>query len=387
MKRRTNFINNAITLAITLGLVLGAAFITSNKYYVSNVFTVIPFYLIGAVVSGFINAVVHEFGHLIAGKKNDFALISFTVWFFRWTKRGKRTKFSFVMFGDSAGSTEMLPVGSENLAKRFKGLTMGGIIASAIMTLLSIPAFCLTGYLDVRVFCVLAMFLPISAYYFFGTLLPTSSEGTLSDGGVLYGLNKNTNVSKVTLNLLAIHGNLYEGKTPSQIDESLFFDLPQLPEDDINFALLYNARYNYYLDKEDYENAKKTSDRLMGIMDSLPASVRPVIKMDALYNACTFDYNEEVADDLMYELEKYLNKNNDATSIRVKMAYLAFVRHETDNVDIFYKKGKKEAKKHLVKGLGLYEAKLIDETYAKIPAPLTDENLSSLSNDSDGSAE
>ncbi len=373
MKRRTNIINNGITLVVTVGLVLAAALIGSNVLKIDNVFKAIPFYLVGAIVAGLINAVAHELGHLIAGKRNGFAFMSFTVWFFKWTKVGKRTKFGFTMIGESAGATEMLPKTNENLKKRFKKMTLGGILASTVMTVISIVPFCIPTYLGVTWFCVLSMFLPISAYYLFGNALPMSSEGVRNDGAVVWGINNDDDVSKVTVNLLAIHGELYAGKTPAEIDENLYFELPQLPEDDLNFALLVNARYNYYLDKGDLENAKKSSDRLMGLLDDLPKSVYPTIKVDALFNACTFALNEEYADDLMYELDKYLNKHNDATSIRVKMAYLAFVRHETEHLDVFYKKGKKEAKKHQVKGLGLYEAKLIDDVYGKVPMPLTEE--------------
>ena len=97
----------------------------------------------------------------------------------------------------------------------------------------------------------------------------------------------------------------------------------------------------------------------------MPKSVRYVIKTDALYNACTFDYNEDSADDLMYELEKYLNKTNDLTAVRVKLAYLAFIRRDTTQLETFYAKGVKDAKKHTIKGLGAYEKKLLDDIKAK----------------------
>ncbi len=373
MGRKTNFIFNALTLLITVALVFVSAFITSRHYYVENIFDTVPYYIIGAVVGGIINAFLHELGHVIAGKKNGFKFISMTVWFFKWEKLGKRTGFKFVMLSESAGATEMLPNGNENLAKRFKSMSFGGIFASLILTVISIPPLFLGKYLGMEIFCVLSMFLPLSAYYLFGTALPVSSYGVRNDGAVIRGISKNDDVSKVTINLLAIHGELYAGKTPAEIDENLYFDLPQLPEDDINFTLLLNARYNYYLDKEDYENAQKASDRLMGIIDDIPKSVRPVIQADALYNACTFDFNEETADDLMYELEKYLNKDNGATNVRIKMAYLAFIRHETEVIDIFYKKGKKEAKNHRIKGLGRFEDKLLDDVYGKTPRLLEEE--------------
>lgn len=360
MSRRTNIVNNAVTLIATVGLIFLSAYIANDNFSVNNIFTVLPYFLIGAVVAGLVNAFAHEFGHLLAGKNNGFAFISVTVWFFRWSKPKKRIRFDFVMIGEEAGYTEMLPVGCENLARRFGKMTSGGIIASAVMTLLSVVPLFFAGQMSMPIFCILSMFLPLSAYYFIGSALPMSSGGARNDGAVIAGLRKNDDVAKVTVNLLAIHGELYAGKTPAEIDEKLYFDLPQLPEDDINFTLLYNARYNYYLDKGDYENAKKISDRLMGISDDIPKSVQAVVKTDALYDACTFDFDEDVADDLMYELDKYLNRNNDVTAIRVKLAYIAFIRREKEQFDKFYDKGVKEANKHRIKGLGRYEKKLLD---------------------------
>ena len=43
----------------------------------------------------------------------------------------------------------------------------------------------------------------------------------------------------------------------SEIDESYYFDLPQLCEEHPYFIQLLTLRYSYYLDKGDYENAKK----------------------------------------------------------------------------------------------------------------------------------
>ena len=66
----------------------------------------------------------------------------------------------------------------------------------------------------------------------------------------------------------------------------------------------------------------------------------------------------------MYELDKYLNKSNTVTNVRAKMAYLLYVKGETEMVDMFYKKGVKEANKHQLKGLGALEKKLFDKMKA-----------------------
>ncbi len=363
MSRRTNLISNILTFALTIAFCCLAVYVANGRYYV-EMYEVFLNFALGAIVAGFVCTAVHELGHLVFGKANGFKLVSLTIWFFRWKKCGKKTVFEFTWMTDSAGGTEMIPTYAENLKKRLRNMTVGGSIFTFIVMLVGLIPVFVEG-LSFTVFSLLILFLPIGAYVFFGNILPMTNGGARNDGAVLLGLRKNHDSTTVALNILAIDSELYNGKTPSEIDENLYFDLPQLPEDDLNFAILLNARYLYYLDCGDFENAKAVTDRLLTLDEYFGKEVMFEFKRDALYNACTFDFNEDVADDLMYELEKFLNNNNTAGNVRAKMAYLIGVSKETEQIDDFYKKGVKEAKKHPLKGYGAFEVKLLDELKRK----------------------
>lgn len=365
MNKKINVVSYIINMVLTMASLLCVVSLSLNNYPDTTINSLIRF-VVGAIFAGLVNAFAHELAHLISGKKNKFAFSSMVVWFFKWTKVKKKIRFDLVMVGDEAGYTEMIPTTEENIEAKFKKMTRAGAIVSIIITILGVPPLFMTAILPDWIFTLWAMLFSIGVYYFFGTILPSSSYGVLNDGAVLYHLNKNTDTAKVMVNLLKIQANLYNGKTPAQIDEKLYFDLPQLPEDDLNFALLLNARYNYYLDKEDYENAKKTTQRLLTLEDYLPKQFMDVIKVDALYNACTFDFNEETADDLMYELEKYINNVNNSANVRTKLAYLIAIDGEKQGLDIFIKKGYKEADRCQIKGLGQYERALLDKLVANI---------------------
>ena len=231
--------------------------------------------------------------------------------------------------------------------------------------LIGVPAF-FVPVNSIWLFAIWVMFLPIGAYFFFGSVLPASSYGARNDGAVLYGLKKKDDESIVTLSLLAFQAEMYVGKSPAEIEEKILFELPQLPEDSLTFLMLLNARYMYYVDKEDYENAKKVSQRLDSVIEYAPKGYECAIKTDLLYNACTFDYDEDKADDLVYELEKYLNNVNTVQTVRAKLAYLIRVKRETENTDVFFKKGYKEADRCQIKGLGKYERKLYDGLKASL---------------------
>ena len=358
MKRTVKAINLILPFLLMVATLFVLVAILMQNYNVTRGDVLIMFG-VGAIIAGFFHALFHELGHLIAGKINDFAFSEMVVWFFRWRRVGKHVAFGLVMIGEQAGYTQMLPTKQECVEKGLKSMTLGGVIASFVWMLFGLAPLLFVGILPVWLFAVWSMFLPIGIYYFLGNGLPKETLGVRNDGAVILGLIKNDDQAQVTINLLKIQAQLYNGKTPSQIDEGLYFNLPQLAEDKLEFAMLLSARYAYYLDKEDYENAKKTTQRLLSLEDYLSKENLIIVKADALYNSCTFDYNEETADDLMYELEDYLNAVNSATNLRIKLAYLVCVVKEYDEVDMFVSKGQKEAKKHQLGGLGLMEQKLL----------------------------
>ena len=367
MSKRINILNNVITYLITIACFFMVVFVGSSKVADSNLWAIVLATFVGVIVAGIITTFFHEIGHLVGGKLNGFVFVSMSILFFKWEiYKGKRL-FSFVMPGDELGYTEMISKSTENIAKRYKNMTGFAILFTFIPTIIGIiPLF--INSLSLWPYCLWGALLPIGVFSILDNGLPTSSMGVRNDGAIIYGLNKMDDQSKVLVNLLSIQSEMLNGKTPAEIDEKFYFDLPQLGEDEINFFLLLNARYNYFLDKGDFENAKKTTDRLLSLNDYAQEAHMLVAKIDALYNYCTFDFDENKADDLMYELEGYLNKRNSCTNLRVKMAYILFVAKENYLIEDFYVKAKKEALNCQIKGYGAFELKLIEKLRQNSPA-------------------
>ena len=212
MSRRVNFINNILVMAFTLAGIFAVVLIANDKFS-ATLGTVLLYFVISAVIAGFICTLFHEVGHLIAGKINGFALISMTVWFFRWSKvRGKIT-FGFVMMGDEAGYTEMVAKTPDNLAEKLKKMTLGGLVATAIPMLAGIISFFFISKLSLFAFALWSMFLPIGIYAFLDNALPMSSGGAGNDGKVLYGLRKKDDDAKVVLSMLAVQSELFSAWT------------------------------------------------------------------------------------------------------------------------------------------------------------------------------
>ena len=122
MTRRTNIINNVIYMALTMGALFGIIMVC-NERYTTEIFQVVLRFLVGAILAGLLNTVVHELGHLIAGKRNGFAFSAICIWFFKWARVGKKIRFDFVMMGDEAGYTEMTWRSLPNFTSVFAGWT------------------------------------------------------------------------------------------------------------------------------------------------------------------------------------------------------------------------------------------------------------------------
>ncbi len=364
MTKRTNIINTFITYSVTIALFFMVILVAQSKMIAQNVWEIVLATFVGILIAGIVTTFFHELGHLIGGKINGFRFVSMSVLFFKWEIYEGRVFFSFTLPGDEFGYTQMIPESVENVGVRYKKMTAFAILFTFIPTILGIIPL-LINSLPLWGYCIWATFLPIGVFSILDNGLPTSSMGVRNDGAIIYGLNKMDDSSKVLVNLLSIQAQTFNGKTPAEIDSKYYFELPQLKEDEINFFLLLNAQYNYYLDNGDYDNAKKTTERLLSLEEYAQQEHMLVAKADALYNHCTFDLDEEKAEDLLYELENYLNNSNTCTNLRIKMAYLLSIGEDKELLESFYNKARNEALKCQIRGLGVFELKLIEDLRKK----------------------
>ena len=373
--RTKNLIYNVITFALTIGLVILAAMLSTKTTDYDNPdrFLIIVYFLCGAIAAGIIHVVVHELGHLIAGKRNKFALLSIRFFCFEFKKVDGKTKFCFSGNLNTAGETIMVPVGAENIKKRYSSVAFGGILASTILGAVGIAGMAVVTFLPLVGYAFTSMILPITVYNLLSNALPMSVDGTLNDGAVVDGTRKNDDTVTVSAKMLEVESELYAGKTYKDIDSDVLFDVPQLPEDDFAFIVLLTNRYNYYLDREDYENALKTSGRIYSLLDRLPKGAQRELKKNLLYDACALKLNEDEADDLTAELEKTLNKDNSATGLRIKAAYLLYVLKDYEKAEKFIRKGVKVAEREQIKGVGLFEKSLLERMKKDLPTVQTAE--------------
>ena len=364
MSNKTNVVNNILLLlgflASVLVVVLVGGFLAPLGKKSFLTLLSVPVFII-------LNTAFHEIAHIIAGKRNGFKTISFRILGFRFKKINGKTTVKYVGLGEQVGEAEIIPTEIDNLKDRYAKVAKTGIIANFILTILSVGllVFWKIYIKDVMLyanvwFYLTAFAFPISFYFFLCNALPMSSDLVRNDGAMLYGIKKDEPEVLVMFSLMQAHALIHQGKTPSEVDASYYFDVPVIREDDPIYITLLNNQYSYYLDKGDFDNAKNTILRIEALSDYIPKFMYSEIQTELLYAYSTFMLDEDKADDLAEDNELYLNKVLSVSTLRAKGAYAKNVLKDTSFFNDILDMAKKLADEVEVKGLSVYENKLLD---------------------------
>ena len=146
--------------------------------------------------------------------------------------------------------------------------------------------------------------MPYAFHILFYNVMPFRDDDLDTDGAMICGLIRRETSYLTAVNILAIEGYMYQGATPSEIDKSLYFGLPQLPEDDINFIVLTSYRLMYFLDAGDDRSAVSASDRLEGLLEYVPELYKKEIGADILYCNCALRRDEKKSNELYPSLRQ-----------------------------------------------------------------------------------
>ena len=382
MKRNISVIINILILLSTLFLIgfvfyLGILkFENDGRGYTKGI--IIFFCLAGLLLSTFLVPLVHEMGHLIFGLLSKMAFYSMRILFFIVYREGKKIKLRVAKnSAEYSGSCEMVPKSSEKLYSKFMFMVIGGSFFTLIYLVFLIYIVVNASASGLNLYSFLGCGLPFAFYLFTINILPLSSVGEKTDGGVILGLLKKDRFAMATINLLAIQSHYFLGETPAEVEEGLYFNVPQLPDNDVTFAILLNYRYIYYLDKGDQENLLKISERMNEVCDGLDDKMRMNIRSDILYNYCRFIKDDEKAEKLYKEVRKYLMLENTCTNLRIRAAYSFYIEKNNLEARQFVNRGLDEAKRSIIKGIGIFETRLLNELKTEILAKIEKEESKS----------
>lgn len=298
--------------------------------------------------------VLHEVGHLVLGKLCGMKLISVRLFAWEIIREGERLTCELVnpFTASTAGECRMYPTDREGMQKKYLCFALGGLLFQlAYLTLaLAVVFICNNAYL----WATLGITLPYCAYLLLVNLLPFSSD---YDGSIVYGLCTKDPSQTVAVNILTIEGCLAEGYTPSEMDQGLYFDLPQLPEDDPSFSLLQYYRYVYYLDKGELNDAVKSLTRLESCLEYLPDEYWLPISLELTFVYAFLIQDKERAEHYHASIEHFIEDAVTAETLRSEIAY-AFLSNNRARMDELLPVLKEYAQNQPLQGIKKFEEKL-----------------------------
>ncbi len=190
-----------------------------------------------------LSVILHELGHVLCGASVKIKAVP-----------------ELKLLG--ASSCKIIPKTDKSLKGRIIFTALGGLIVNVLCIVLGVVALAVEA-VPVHVSAIL----PFSAYLFLLNAMPYGYSDGKTDGLVISELVKDDDSAKVMLNVLRVQAQVLRGRPIEEVDESLLFSVPQLPEDDVNFIALTELRYEYFKAKGDIAEAEKYKERLEALKD------------------------------------------------------------------------------------------------------------------------
>ncbi len=238
--------------------------------------------IVGLAVSLFLAPVFHELGHIAFAKLGKMRIMYSKFFCFKIYEKEGKNRFGFAS-PFRADETQAIPKTSLNMQKRASLYTLGGLIFSGVLLVVILATALICSLLGTTNFVFWGM-IPYLAYLFLLNALPFEYASGKTDMLVYIGLKKGYAAEKNMLAAMTIQGGLFEGKSYGEIDEALYFDLPQLAEDEPLFAVMLDLKYRYYLDKENIEKAADCLNRLtVCVQEYLPETDGEKISAEFVY--------------------------------------------------------------------------------------------------------
>ena len=241
----------AVAAILAAGLVGWGGYVFCTQVRIggsAELYALIPVYAILVLLGAFIEQVVHEGAHFLVG-----AILSMGV------KAPKLRLFK-------SSSVDVFPKGARCMRLRFTLTAAAGLFFDFLLIALGVIAFAVPSVPP-----IFGIIMPYAFYSFVINVVPLEYRSGKTDGLIIKEVLSNDNSSQVMLAVLRVQGLVNGGTLLKDIDESMLMELPQLPEDDINFIILTQLRYEYYLAKGDDSTAYKYFLRYKDLIQYLPS--------------------------------------------------------------------------------------------------------------------
>lgn len=310
--------------------------------------------VVGAAAAFILAPAFHELGHVIFATANSLQTVYCKFFCVRYYRRDGKPRFGFAN-PFAPDETQVLPMGSEDMQKRAYAYAIGGLAVEGAFLFVLITACVVCWCLGATAYIAVAM-LPYVAYHFLLNLLPVEYPSGKTDALVARGIVKGAPAEQTMLNVMRIHGELQAGKTYSEMEECWYFSAPQLAEDEPLYVAILDARYAYYVEKEEYEKAFDCLKRIRAAGEYL--SEQEILSLERnLAYLCLVGGNDEVLKTAAKNSEEYWQ--SDDVAVKRTLALYMQKCGETERAQALIAQANVLLEKESILGLRRHEALLL----------------------------
>jgi len=320
----------------------------------------------------FIVVLIHETGHLIAGKAVGFSFYMITVGPFKIQKFGTHLRPGINKhLNISGGLTLMLPQESDPDDSKMYWYIAGGPLASIIVGIFSTAVLVITVVPEISApaFLNYALFVTgfLSFIIGFISIIPTNSMTFSSDGSQLIDLYRGGEKAVMKQQMMSIFVKMWNGTRPREIDKDILDSVLAKTETDFESELgstinteVLTARLiavYYYLDKCEIDKAESILNLLIQKLEKESNSLlEGSVFIEKAFICAAFRKEAKRA-------ERYLNKGKKRfvekhAIARAESAYMISLGNIEEGIALA-KKGLKVADHSIDKGGIIYEKEML----------------------------
>lgn len=340
--------------AVFCTLCLAAGFLLTFYFAWSKGMQASALAICGLLLGFILAPIMHELGHVIFAKAAGMDCVYVKCFCFQVRLKEGRKRFS-LSSPFAADRTEVIPKFGGNMKRRAAAYTLGGLLMSAL-TLTAILGVAIPLTVNGKTSYLLWGLMPYTAYLFLLNVAPLEYGNGKTDMLVYYGICQGAPTEKVFLSAMEIQGRLYAGESFSEIEESYYYEIPQLCEDEPLYAVMLDLRYRYHLEKEEYARAAECLNRLATLQPYLNELEMKKIAAELAYMHLInkdwerFEETQKLCREVLLE--------DTATAKRILAAY-SYAIDKKEAVPVFKEQAEKCLEKERVKGMVKFERILL----------------------------
>ena len=310
----------------------------------------------------FLQTMIHELGHLIFGLMTGYSYVSYRVGSLTLVRQDGKFKLKKYDIPGTLGQCLMMPPEIKDGKFPFVLYNLGGSILNFLVSILCILILIYSDTVDYPMNMFLLMFIFIGIFLGLTNIVPLKIGGISNDGNNVLLIKREEEARRSFYIQLRINGLQSEGIRIKDMPFETF-----ILEDDKDLSNYFNTamvllQYNWYLDHLDFDNAKKTLDRLVPYLNKTILLYKYEINCERIFLELITDGDKKLVDRLYSkELKKFIKKANKMISkLRFLLAYELLYNEDQDEALKYYDKMKRLAKQYSIKAEADMEMMLAD---------------------------